>query len=147
MRFKDFILQSVLPSFFAAVTCITFVMAVIGSIFEPDAQVGYFGLFWPLMYGLLAAVIQLVNYSRRELTARQALVRKVLHFILLESAIMGVLYWGGAFTSMAVTISLALSIMVVYAAVSALLWRNDKRTADRVNQALGALQQRHRIND
>lgn len=143
MKFKVYFLHTMLPSFFASVTCISLVMAVLGSIFEPDVRMGYVGLLWPILYGLLAALIQLVNFSRHELTVRQALVRKALTLVLLEAAIIGVLYWGGALTSTAVTISLALSIIIVYGAVSVVLWIGDRRTADQVNRALGELQKKN----
>ena len=143
MKFKEYFLHTILPGFFASVTCISFVMAVIGSVFEPDARLGYDGLFWPLLYGLLGALAQLVGFSPREMTVRQAFMRNVLTLVLLEAVVMGVLYLGGALTNAAITISLAVGILVIYAAVSVVLWLNDRRTADQINQALGELQRKN----
>lgn len=143
MKFREFVQKELIPNYFVSVSCIALAMGVIGTLFEPDAKLGYGVLFSPFIYGLIAALIQLVSYSRKSLTPRQAITRQILHFILLEAGIMGVLYWLGALTSTGVTIALALSIPVIYAAVTAVMWMNDRRTTEAVNRALKELQQRN----
>lgn len=143
MSFKQFFQKSIVPSFFVTVTCITLVMAVVGTVFEPDVQLGYGVLFSPFVYGVVAALIQMVSYSKNELTVKQAVVRKVAHFVLLEAGILLVLYWAKALTSAGITIALAFSIFVVYVAVTAVLWLNDKRTTETMNKALKELQKQH----
>lgn len=144
MSFKDYCKNEILPSFFISVTCIALAMGIIGTIFEPKATFGYGILFSPILYGLIAALIQLVGYSKKELTPRQAAVRKIFHVVLLEAGILSILYLGGALTSAAISIALVLSILLIYGAVTLVLWAHDKQTSEAVNRALKVLQDGNR---
>jgi len=143
MEFKAFLKKHVIPGFFISTTFITLTMAVIGTLFEPSARFGYGILFSPLIYGLIAALFQLVGYSKKELTGRQSVVRTILHFALLEAGIMYILYRANALTNVSITVSLALSIIVIYVAVTLIMWLNDKHTTQTLNKALKELQQRN----
>lgn len=142
MEFKTFFKTQIAPGFFISVACISLAMGVIGTAFLPDVSLGYGILFSPLIYGLMGAVLQLVNYSKKELTLRQIILRKVLHVLLLEIGIAAILYAGKAFTGIEITIALLLSILVIYFAVTLVMWINDKRISETVNAALKELQKR-----
>ena len=146
MKFKDYVKTSILPTYFVTVVCIALAMAVVGSIFEPDVRLGYGVLFSPFLYGLLAAVIQLVGYSKKELTPKQALGRKVIHVLLLEVGIMAFLHFAGALSGPGVTIALAVAILVIYFAVTLITGLNDRRASQAVNLALKELQKRGDVN-
>lgn len=126
--------------FFVSVTCISAAMALIGMIFEPDIHFGYEALLSPLIFGALASLPMLVKYSRNELSLKQALVRNIIHFILLEVIIMSVLYFIGALTDISLTVSLGVSIFIIYLTVNLVMWINDKRTAKEFNNALKKMQ-------
>lgn len=140
MNFKTYLQKQILPSFSITVTCITFGMAVLGTIFQPQARFSYGVLFSPFLFGLVAAALQLVGYSRKELTLRGALARKVVYVVLLEAAVLGILYGSGGLTSPELTLSLAVMILVIYFAVTLVMWLNDSRTSRDVNAALKELQ-------
>ena len=140
MDFKTFFVKKVLMSFFVSITCISAAMALIGMSFEPDARFGYEAFLSPLIFGALAALPVLVQYSKEELSFKQTAVRNVIHFLLLEAVMLSILYFLGLLTSVSMAISLGISIFVIDLTVNLVLWINDKRTAYEFNHALKKLQ-------
>jgi len=140
MDFKTFLIKKVMMSFFVTITCITVTMALMGIIFEPDTRFGYEAFLSPLIFGALASLLLLVKYSKRELSLKQAVIRSIIHFVLLEVVILSVLTFEGLLTSMSMTISLGVSIFIIDLTVNLVLWINDKRTAKEFNDALKRLQ-------
>lgn len=127
-------------SFFVSVTCICAAMALVGMVFEPDARFGYEALLSPLIFGAVASIPSLVQYSKKDLSLRQTAIRNVLHFLLLEAVILSILYFLGLLTSVSMAVSLGISIFVIDLTVNLVMWINDKRTAKEFNYALKKLQ-------
>lgn len=140
MDFKTFFVKKVMMSFFVSVTCICAAMALIGMVFEPDTRFGYEAFLSPLIFGALASLPMLVQYSKEELSFKQTAIRNVIHFLLLEAVILSILYFFGLLTSMSMAISLGISIFVIDLTVNLVLWINAKRTAKEFNDALKRLQ-------
>ena len=136
MDFKTFFVKKVMLSFFISVTFITLAVAVTGLIFEPDVQFGYEAFFSPLIFGAIATFPKLITYSKEELSVRQTLARNLIHFILLEILILGSLYFADVLSSVSMTVSLAVTILIIYITVSILIWIHDKKTALEFNNAL-----------
>ena len=143
MDFKTFFIKKILIGFFVSVTCISVVMAVVGILFVPDARFGYEAFFSPILFGVIAIVPSLVTYSKEELSLKQTIIRKIIHFILIEVLILLVLYLEGGLTGVGVTISLAVSILVIDLTVHLVLWINDRRIANELNLGLKDMQSRH----
>jgi hypothetical protein len=140
MDFRTFLIKKVLMSFLISVVFICTSIAVIGLIYEPEARFGYEAFFSPIIFGALASLTNLVNYSSVELTVRQAAFRSFLHLILIELIILSILYKYGSISSISMAISLGLSIFIIYLTVSLVLWVDDKKTAKEFNQALRIIQ-------
>jgi len=140
MDFKTFLVKKIMMSFFASVTCICAAMALIGVIFEPNTRLGYEAFLSPLIFGAVATLPSLVQYSKKDLSLRQTAVRNVIHFILLEAVILSILYFGGILTSISMAVSLGISIFVIDLTVNLVLWINDKKMAKEFNDALKKLQ-------
>ena len=140
MDFKTFFVKKVMMSFFVSITCISAAMALIGMSFEPDARFGYEAFLSPLIFGALATLPMLVQYSKEELSFKQTAIRNVIHFLLLETVILSILYFWGLLTSVSMAISLGISIFVIDLTVNLVLWINDKRIAKELNNALKKLQ-------
>lgn len=143
MDFKTFFIKKILIGFFVSVTCISVVMAVVGILFVSDARFGYEAFFSPILFGVIAIVPSLVTYSKEELSLKQTIIRKIIHFILIEVLILLVLYLVGGLTGVGVTISLAVSILVIDLTVHLVLWINDRRIANELNLGLKDMQSRH----
>lgn len=143
MDFKTFFIKEIMMSFFVSVTCICAAMALVGMIFETDTLFGYEAFLSPLIFGAIASFPLLVKYSRKELSIKQTIIRNIIHFILLEASILSILYIIGALRNVSITLSLAISIFMIYLTVNLVLWINDKRTAREFNNALKILQYDH----
>lgn len=140
MDFKTFFIKKIMMSFFVSVACICAAMALIGMTFESDTRFGYEAFLSPLIFGVVASLPLLVTYSKHELSVKQAAVRNVIHFLLLEAVILSVLYFGGILASLSMAISLGISIFVIDLTVNLVLWINDNRIAKEFNCALKKLQ-------
>ena len=140
MDFKTFFVKKVMIIFFVSTTCICAAMALVGVTFESDTRFGYESFWSPLIFGAIASFPSLVTYSKKELSFKQTVIRNIIHLILLEAAILSVLYFGGMLTSVSLAISLGVSILLIDITVDLVLWLNDKRTAKEFNNALKKLQ-------
>lgn len=140
MDFKTFFVKKVMMSFFVSIACICAAMALVGMTFAADARFGYEAFLSPLIFGALASLPQLATYSKRELSFKQAAIRNIIHFVLLEVAILSVLYFAGILTSVSMAASLGFSILMIDLTVSLVMWINDKRIAKEFNSALKRLQ-------
>lgn len=140
MDFKDFLVKKILVSYFLAVAGITAAIGIVGSIFAPETTFGYQAFFSPFLFGLVAVIPSLATYSKKELSARQMLLRLVIHFALLEILILLFAYIAGLVTSISVAISLLLCVFVIDLAVHLIHWLNDQRLANELNIALKKIQ-------
>ncbi len=141
MSLKEF-LKKRLMEYFITVTCVTLAMAILGLSLEPAARFGYDAYFSPLIFGLVSLIPALVTYSRRELSLRQTIIRKALHFLLLEILLVAFGRWAGLLNNIDSTASFALTVLIVYLAVNLFSWQLDKKEATQINQTLKALQGR-----
>lgn len=139
MSFREYLKKS-LMTYFIIVTAVTIAIPVLGMNFDPGATFGYEAYYSPLIFGVVALLPSLVLYSKRELTFRRMLVRRVFHFIALESILLlfGSLF--GLFDGIEVAISFAFSVLVVYLFTSMIEWVIDSKTAGKINEGLKKLQ-------
>ena len=113
MNLKAF-LKRCLMEYFIITTCVTAAIGILGLSLDPTAKVGYEGYFSPLIFGLVSLVPSIATYSRKELTFRQALIRKLFHFTLLEAMLIAFGHWAGILHGLGDTASFALAVFIVY---------------------------------
>ncbi len=128
--------------YFIITTCVTAAIAVLGMSADPAARFGYEAYFSPLIFGLISIVPSFVTYSRRELSFRRALFRKVLHVILIEALMVVFGIWAGLIQSAEEAAFFALTVFIVYIAVNLISWLLDKKEAGEINKTLKSLQGR-----
>jgi hypothetical protein len=141
MSLKAF-LKKCLIEYFIITTCVTAAIGVLGMSLDPATKFGYEAYFSPLLFGLVSLVPSLATYSRKELTFRQMLIRKLFHFALLETMLIAFGHWAGILHGVGDTASFALAVFIVYLAVSLINWRLDSREASEINKTLKTLQGR-----
>lgn len=127
-------------SFFVSVACICAAMALIGLSYESEARFGYEAFLSPLLFGAAASLPLLVKYSRKELSLKQAIIRNIIHFILLETLLLSMLFAAGLITDVSMAASLGFTIFVIDITVYLVLWISDTRTARAFNKALQEMQ-------
>jgi hypothetical protein len=139
MSFIEFAKKN-LMSYFIIVTGVTVAIAVLGMNFDPTATLGYEAFFSPLIYGAVAVLPSLALYSKKDLTFKQMLLRRLLHFLLLELTLLGFGSILGIFDRTEVAISFALSVFVVYMFTNVIQWMIDSKTAVDINKGLKKMQ-------
>lgn len=143
MENKNYFVDSIL-SFMISTSCIGFAMGILGVIFLPEQRFGYEAYFAPPVFGLLSSLLGLVVSSKKPLSSGQIIFRKGLHLLLIELAIFGINYSNAGFLGFPITLSIALSVLIIYLAVSLLLWLNDVKSARAFNRELKKFQERNR---
>jgi small-conductance mechanosensitive channel len=139
MSIKEFLKKRLLE-FCIITTCVTAVTAVLGLIISPEDRFGYDSFFSPLLFGLLSLVPSIVTYSRKELSYRQTVIRKVLHLLLLEATLTVFALCSGMFHAPADIALFAVSVFIVYLLVHLIKWFIDRKEADEINRTLKTLQ-------
>ncbi len=142
MSFKAF-LKSCVYRYFIITTFIAAAMGVLGLSLDPTARIGYDAYFSPLIFGALSLLPSLVTYSRKELSLRQALLRKVLYIVLLEGLLIGVGFWAKILHGTGDASAFALAVLLVYLAVTWVGWQLDRKEAEAINTELKAYQNRN----
>ncbi|MDD4018800.1 MAG: DUF3021 family protein [Clostridiaceae bacterium] len=140
MSFRTYLIKKVMMSFFVSVACICAAMALIGLSYESEARFGYEAFLSPLLFGAAASLPLLVKYSRKELSLKQAIIRNIIHFILLEVLLISLLFAAGLITDVSMAVSLGFTIFVIDITVYLVLWISDTRTARAFNKALQEMQ-------
>ncbi len=141
MSLKAF-MKRCLMEYFIITTCVTAAIGVLGLSLDPTAKIGYEGYFSPLIFGLVSLVPSIATYSRKELPFRQALIRKIVHFALLETMLVVFGHWAGILHGVNDTTYFTLAVFAVYLAVNLVSWQLDSKEASEINKTLRSLQGR-----
>jgi hypothetical protein len=141
MSFKAF-LKRCLMEYFVITTCVTAAIAVLGLTLDPTARFGYEAYFSPLIFGFVGLAPSFVTYSRKELSFHQALLRKALHFVVLEVTLIAFGFWAGILHAFFDASLFAFAVFVVYLSVNLISWQFDKKEAGEINRTLKSLQGR-----
>lgn len=142
MHGKEFVIDCV-RSFFAVVTMITAAMFILGFLFAPEEQFGYEVFLFPLIYGTLGTLPNLVMYSKRILTIKEVIIRKVLQLLLIEAMII-VFIFGfsrGRAQEPEVIAGVAISVFVIYVLCTIIDWLQNYFTAKHMTEDLMKFQE------
>jgi hypothetical protein len=140
MGFNEFVKKN-LMNYFIIVTGITVAIAVLGSTYDSDATFGYEAYFSPLIFGAVAILPSFVLYSRKELSFQKMLIRRILHFTLLELILLGFGTLAGILSGIEITLTFALSVFIIYLFTNLIIWLIDSKTAVEINKGLKRIQQ------
>ena len=134
--------KSMLQDFFVITTFVNIVMFVLGSIYRPGVTFSYEILLFPPLYGFLGTIPSWILYSKKELSTRQLLARKILQVIVLELILVLAIFGGENLSKENIPeiTALAISVFLVYVLVSIVSWLLDVRTAKTVMKELSEYQ-------
>lgn len=145
MSKKEFMGQ-VFISFFVVVTCINLGMAFMGMIYAPDTRFGYEALLFPVFYGFLGILPSAVLYSRKELTVKQMLLRKIIQLILIEAIMVGIVFFLGG-TDFSTLLPFMIMVLAVCLAAEGILWLTADKKVKKLNAQLKRFQDREPAAD
>lgn len=145
MEFKRFLVNKLIL-FFMLSTLISVAVSLIGSAFDSEARFGYDTLLTPIKYAALCMLPTLVTWSRRELSAKEMLLREALLLVLLEAVILFIAFRSPAIDtgSVKVVLTLAGSVVVIFVLANLFLWLKDSAEAKKMNRDLARFQKLHK---
>ncbi|WP_167958019.1 hypothetical protein [Anaerosporobacter faecicola] len=136
MKYKEYLLQKVIPTYFMLVTFLVLFIWLAGNILEPDAKYGYDILLSPLIYAVIGILPDIFGYSKKEYTMRQTIVKKLIHLCVLIALILGFSYAMGVIKNWREAVAIFFGIVVIDGILEVILWRIELRTAHQLTQAL-----------
>lgn len=139
MKFKEYLLQKVIPTYFMLVTFLVLFIYLAGRILEPEAQFGYDVLLSPLIYAGIGILPDLFAYSRKEYNMKQTMIRKLIQLCVLISLILGFSFAMGVIKNWITAVVIFCGVLVIYGILEIILWWIELRTARLLTQALNRL--------
>lgn len=128
--------------YFIISTCITAAIGVLGMSLDPTAKFGYESFFSPLIFGLISLVPSLVTYSRKEISFRNMVIRKILYLLLLEGLLIFFGFWSKILTCIIDSVFFGITVIIVYIIVNIISWQIDRKEAVKINSVLRSFQGR-----
>lgn len=139
MSFRSFLKECVMR-FFIIATCVGIASALVGPVLMPGKVLDFSAFFSPPIAALLGTLPSFVLYSRKELTLKQTIARKVLHLLMLEALLTVIAWLYQNVSTLGETLLFMAMVLVIYIAVVLIsLWLQSK-DARQINEGLKALQ-------
>lgn len=139
-------LTKMFRNYFVLVTLINAVIFVSGSIAQPDARFGYSVFIMPLIYAFVGILPQAVMYSKRELSMKEIVIRKIFQLFLIEFMVIGIILGEDAlrpeYTDFLKTISLC--VVLVYVISHIIIWIMDSASARMLTRELEKFQEKNK---
>lgn len=144
MSFREFF-KSVAASYFIIVTLIVFAMYLLGMLFCPDETITYEAFLSPLLYGVFGVLPSFVMYSKKELTVRQFIVRKVLQLVCIEVLLVSFGFGVKIMSTdnISLLLSYVLSVLIIFVLANVIMFLLDANQARQLNTDLEEFQKRH----
>lgn len=136
-------IMEMLTSYFTLVTLITMATLVMGLCFDPEATFGYEAFATPLIYAACGVLPVVVMYSKKELSTKEFIVRKVIQFVLIEVMILFVAFYktGIVGKRKEVIVGMGISVFVVYVLAHVIDWIQNYLSAKQMTEQLMKLQE------
>lgn len=137
MRGKELI-RDMISTYFMLATMILGVMAVLGTQFMPEVRFGYEAFEMPLIYAAYGTLPNVVMYSKKELSMKQLVIRKIIQLVLVEIIVVSVALPKEIIKSgnhEMITI-LVISILIIYVLTHLIDWLQNYTTAKQMTEEL-----------
>jgi len=138
---KDNPLTDILLAFFITTACIAILEGTLGTLLFPAQRFGYIAFLSPPLFALLTSSSGFVMLSRKELSIRQVIIRRILQLIWIEAIVFGLNLIVGIRFEPYVIVSLSLGVAAVFVTVNLMMWLNDRRIASDFNKRLHSMQE------
>lgn len=144
MKGKELI-RDMVNTYFMLATMILAAMAVLGTYFMPEVTFGYEQFETPLIYAAWGTFPNIVLYSKKELSMKQMLFRKIIQLVLVEIIVILVALPPEALKgeNNALMISLVSCVFVIYVLTHAIAWYQDSITAKKMTEELMVFQKKY----
>ena len=129
-------------SFFISTTLINIVMYFMGMILRPGQRFGYEAFIYPVVYGALSCIPNILIASDKEMTVKQLMIRKVIKLFMIIAILRVFMFSGNEPDKEMIGLAciVSFSIIAVYVMVHVIEWLLDTRTARQMMADLVKLQ-------
>ena len=138
MKFKDY-MKKLIIDYFIIFAIIVISITVLRQIFVPNEYLRLTDIFIYMLCALMGDLAGLIFYSPKEIPEKEMRLRIVIHFMVLEAAILVLAIAMGWVNGIVNAVFLAIQIALIYAVVRYLLWINDRKAANSINEKLKAM--------
>ena len=139
------LIRDMINTYFMLTTMILAAMMLLGTHFMPEVRFGYDELNSPLIYAAWGTLPNVVMYARKELTMKQMMIRKIMQLVLVEIIVLAVALpteiWKNG--NVALVISLAICVLVIYVLTHVIEWYQDSISAKRMTEELMIFQKKY----
>jgi flagellar biosynthesis component FlhA len=143
MKLTDYI-KRLIRDYFIIFAIVVICITVLRQIFSPDEYFELKDIFIYMICSLVADLASLILYSRKDIPEKEMRLRIIIHFVVLEAVLLTLTNVMGWVAGIPGTIILAFQIAVIYVLVGFLSWRDDKKTAHKINEKLKAMKDESR---
>ena len=146
MSFKEYFFKKIIPNYFMIVTLITIGMAVSGILVYGNRDIGMATLFVPPGFGALGSLPLLLDYAFLKVKSSGAglLLYNGIELVLLEAVILTAAYFLDMIDSILSAGITAVMVFAIFTVVGAIMYIQDKKFCDDLNDALAKYAQSSR---
>ncbi len=120
---------------------ISMAIGACGMLLGSDAKLGYEDMFAPALMAFLCTLPTLLTIRSEKLTLKQLVLRKVLQVLLVEAIVLSINHFGfHGINSISSAVTVAVSVLVVFAGVSLVDWARGCMEAEELNRRLDQFQ-------
>ncbi|MBU3092862.1 DUF3021 domain-containing protein [Clostridium sp. CF011] len=135
MKLTDYI-KKFIRNYFMIFGIIVISITVLRQIFSPDKYFELKNIYIYMICSLVGYLPSLIFYSTKEISEKEMRLRIIIHFVVLEVVLLilgNVIGWVNGSIN---TIVFAVQIAVIYVFIRFLSWKDDRKTAHRINEKL-----------
>ena len=138
MKLIDYI-KRLVRDYFTIFAMIVITITLLRQVFVPNELLRLTDIFNYMICALAGDLPSLIFYSPKELSEQEMRLRIVIHFVILEAVILTLANVMGWATGLIDTAFLAAQVAFIYIIVRVLIWTDDRKAANRINERLKAL--------
>ncbi len=135
-------LKECLRNYFIIVTGINLAVFILGMIFRPDQKLGYDAFLYPIIYGAITSIPNLLMVEKKEPTIKQAIFREIIGVILISAILLTTMFAGMKITGELIVIGcgIVVSVICITVLVNVISWILDSKKAESLTNDLVAFQ-------
>lgn len=138
MKLIDYI-KKLIRDFFIIFAIIVICITILRQIFMPDEYFELKDIFIYMICSLVGDLPSLILYLPKEISEKEMRLRIIIHFMVLETVLLTLANVMGWVTGIVNTILFAFQILVIYVIVRLLVWTDDRKVAQKINEKLKAM--------
>lgn len=138
MKLRDYVKKMVV-NYFIIFAIIVISITLLRQVFVPDTYLKLQDIYIYMLCALIGDLPSLIFYSPKELTEKEMRLRIVIHFVVLEAAILIMANAMGLASGIINTAFLAVQVAFIYVVVRFIAWLDDRREANNINEKLRAM--------